>query len=359
MGWFFSRQLIDPSVVGANSFQYTVVKSNLDTVIVSGSFAPSPGAPQPEQFNTMTRPGGEVYRIRFMDRRDDGDLQYSLGAATPPVRMKSGDKIGLVRVDDPKSFAGLDFSNIKYDSDLGPISAWFIPSTGTTWAVLVHGRYGGPGVRNGLLQVARLLHEQSMPIVLPLIRNDVGEPTSPDGLYHLGDTEWRDVEAVMQYGIKRGAQRFILFGGSMGGAVVAQTLRRSNLSNRIAGLILDSAPLDWRAVVRNQANQRGIPEALAPLPIAAASVRAGINFDDLDMIANPPSSKPPTLLIHGDSDATVPVTISRRLAAEAPQIGWPTRYMEFPGAGHVQSQYSNPPRYNDAVTAFIKGLPLK
>ena len=39
---------------------------------------------------------------------------------------------------DPRSALGLPFTSVPVDGELGPMPAWLVPSTGRTWAIVVH-----------------------------------------------------------------------------------------------------------------------------------------------------------------------------------------------------------------------------
>ena len=125
--------------------------------------------------------------------------------------------------------------------------------------VLVHGRGGS---RREALRVLPALHERGHPALVVTYRNDEGAPASPDGYYHLGDTEWEDIEAAVQFARERGARRVVLFGWSMGAAIIAAMLDRSPEASAVAAVVWDAPLVDWRATLRQQARNRRLPTVL-------------------------------------------------------------------------------------------------
>jgi fermentation-respiration switch protein FrsA (DUF1100 family) len=83
------------------------------------------------------------------------------------------------------------------------------------------------------------------------------------------------------------------------------------------------------------------------------SRRIGIDFDRFDLRRRPPATRPPTLVIHSSADTAVPVAASRALAAAAPELGWPMRYLEVPDVEHTASWNADPAAYERAVAAFL------
>jgi len=279
------------------------------------------------------------------------------GVVRRPARPGPVPPVGPVMVDaglfDPDPSArGLAFATVPVPAPLGDCPAWLVPATGSTWLIAVHGR----GVdHRECLRVLPVPHRLGHPVLAISYRNDVGAPASPDGHYHLGDTEWQDLAASVEYALAHGATGLVLYGWSMGAAIIGAYLNRAPeaLLSPVRAVVWDSPMLDWRATLRLQASRRHLPPGLTPLATAITRRRIGIDFDQFDLVRRPPARRPPTLLFHGDADTAVPVATSRALAAEAPRLGWPLRYVEVPGAEHTANWNVDPARYESAVADFL------
>lgn len=274
-----------------------------------------------------------------------------------PLRAGLVPPVGPVMVDaglfdgDPGT-RGLSFETVRVAAPLGDCPAWLVPATGSTWLIAVHGR--GVDHRECLCMLP-VPHRLGHPVLAISYRNDVGAPASPDGHYHLGDTEWQDLAASVEYALANGATGLVLYGWSMGAAITGAFLNRAPeaLVSPVRAVVWDSPMLDWRATLRLQASRRHLPPGLTPLAIAVTSRRIGIDFDQFDLVRRPPTRRPPTLLFHGDADTAVPVRTSRALAAEARRLGWPLRYVEVAGAEHTANWNVDPAAYESAVADFL------
>lgn len=118
-----------------------------------------------------------------------------------------------------------------------------------------HGTDRGEGLR-----ILPTIVEQGFPSLVMTYRNDAEAPESPDGLYHLGQTEWRDLEAAADYALAHGAEDLILVGYSMGGAITCTFLRESVRADRVRGAILD-APASRLGRCTNPPSPRTRPTA--------------------------------------------------------------------------------------------------
>ncbi len=252
-----------------------------------------------------------------------------------------------VYVGNPGQSLGLAYSTVLVPDELGPMPAWFIPGRTHTWAIVVHGINGN---LEGDLHLAPVLHRDGLPALLISYRDDLGAPKSPDGLHHMGLTEWRDLAAAARYALAHGARRLILIGTSMGGAIVAQFMERSPLAAHVAGLILDAPALSWKAILSFNATEMGLPSFLA-LPVEwAIGARIDADWSSLDALAHPDDFHLPILLFHGTEDRTVPIATSDQLAKELP--GWVT-YYRVPQAGHAEAWNVDPALYEQRLTAFL------
>jgi hypothetical protein len=255
---------------------------------------------------------------------------------------------------DPGQALGLPFRSVGVPDPLGPMPAWLVPAAPgaplaarRTWAIVVHGHNDN---RQNDLRIAPTLRRAGLTSLLISYRNDLGAPQSPDGLYHLGETEWLDLQAAVRYALSHGAHRVVLVGYSMGGALVAQLMERSHLSRDVSALVLDAPVLDWRSVIEYNAEQIGLPGFLG-MPVEwMIDARANPDWDSLDALDHPEDFHLPILLFHSTEDELVPISTSDDFAAELPR--WVT-YYRVPVVGHTESWNLNPRLYDRRLQGFL------
>jgi len=70
------------------------------------------------------------------------------------------------------------------------------------------------------------------------------------------------------------------------------------------------------------------------------------------------SQVPPTLLIHGDADTTVPIGVGLDFYRRLQAAGVQSEFITFPGAGHADILFraltERPPRLFDSIVAFVR-----
>jgi alpha-beta hydrolase superfamily lysophospholipase len=255
---------------------------------------------------------------------------------------------------DPKQALGLTFRSVGVPDPLGPMPAWLVPATPKapaagrgTWAIVVHGHNDN---RQNDLRIAPTLRQAGLTSLLISYRNDLGAPESPDGLYHLGETEWIDLQAAVRYALNHGAQHVVLVGYSMGGELITQFMQRSRLSRHISALVLDAPVLDWRSLIEFNSEQVGLPGFLG-LPVEwMIDARVNPDWDSLDALKHPEDFHLPILLFHSTEDELVPISTSDDFAAELPR--WVT-YYRVPVVGHTESWNLNPRLYDRRLRRFL------
>lgn len=255
----------------------------------------------------------------------------------------------LVYVGSPAAL-GMPFSDVAVEGELGAMPAWRVPGRSSTWAIVVHGINSTP--QTGLRMVPAL-HRAGLPSLLITYREDLGAPASPDGLHHMGLTEWRDLEAAARYALAHGARRLVLAGYSMGGAIVSQFMQRSELAPRVAGLVLDAPVLDWEETISFNATEMGLP-GFSTLPVEwAIDARIAVDWESLEAARHPQAFQLPILLFHGLDDDLVPISTSDDFAAELPDR---VTYFRVPEAGHCEGWNVDPMLYERRLKAFLAGL---
>ncbi len=181
--------------------------------------------------------------------------------------------------------------------------------------------------------------------------NGQGAPASSDGLYHLGDTKWRDLEAEVRYALAHKANDVVLYGWSMGGGIVETFLRRSNDANRVRAVVLDAPALDWRATLDLAADERHLPGVLTFVAERIVAARLGLaNLDPIDALRGSAQLRAPTLLFHGTEDTVVPIGPSDAFARARPDL---VTYIRVAGADHTQEWNVDPMVYTAALRSFL------
>ncbi|MFJ5778480.1 alpha/beta hydrolase [Streptomyces sp. NPDC093094] len=267
--------------------------------------------------------------------------------------LETGDHVWLtpnVHIGDPASALGLDHADIDVPGELGALPAWFVPGARDTWVIAVHGL---GTTRELAMNLMAFLHRLRFPVLALAYRGDLGAPRPPDGLNHLGESEWRDVDAAIRYAVRYGAQRVVLHGWSTGGTMCLHTAVRSAVRDRIRGLVLDSPVLDWQTTLRALAAARRTPAAVLPLAVRAAQGRTGLHGDPDRAVAEADDLAVPALVLHGPDDTVAPWRLSRRLAERRPGL---VSLHTVPNAPHGAMWNPDPTAYQEALRRFLTPL---
>ncbi|GGW63455.1 alpha/beta hydrolase [Streptomyces xantholiticus] len=251
---------------------------------------------------------------------------------------------------DPYAALGIAHSEVLVPGELGALPAWFVPGARATWVIAVHGL---GTTREHTMNVMDFLRDQQFPVLSLAYRGDFGAPRPPDGLGHLGDSEWRDLDAAVRHAVRHGAERVIVHGWSVGASMALHAAANSGLRDRISGVVLDSPVLDWEATVRALAAARRTPAPLLPLAVRAAQGRTGAHGDRLAEAVDPQSLGVPTLIFHGPDDSLAPWHRSRQLAAHRPEL---VTLHTVPRAPHGAMWNADPKAYEEVLRRFLTPL---
>ncbi|MEV0626296.1 alpha/beta hydrolase family protein [Nonomuraea wenchangensis] len=262
---------------------------------------------------------------------------------------------GNVPPGDPEVAWGIGFTETMVPTELGPAPAWQVPGKGDTWVVAVHGQNGR---RKAQLKILPVVHRLGLPFMAVSYRNDEGAPPSPDGLLHLGDSEWRDLEAALRHAQTMGARRFVLYGTSMGGQIVGQFLARSPLAGLVDRVIMDAPMIDVRMTGEQGARNNGLPGFVAGLSALVTRWRTGVDTDRLSLIRHPPGTRPPLLLIHTVPDTDHPIQEAYGLVETGRRLHWQIQFEPFPAGAHTEAWNVDRARYDRLVGDFLAGCAL-
>jgi pimeloyl-ACP methyl ester carboxylesterase len=253
---------------------------------------------------------------------------------------------------------GFPHENVTVPTPVGGAPAWLIPAEGGSdhWALHVHGRATR---RPETLRGVPVFREAGFTSLVVSYRNDEEAPPSADRRYALGDTEWEDLEAAIRFAVDRGARQIVLVGWSMGGAVVLQTVLRSELAPLVRGIVLDSPVIDWALTLNFQGDARRLPRRVergafgilaAPWGRVLTGLQTPIDFARLNVLERAQELTVPMLLLHSDDDGFVPSAGSRQLAAARPDL---VTLVPFAVARHAKLWNYDRNRWNGSISSWL------
>ncbi|MCB8932467.1 MAG: alpha/beta hydrolase [Fimbriimonadaceae bacterium] len=213
-------------------------------------------------------------------------------------------------------------------SDGVRLHAWWMPAKDARLTLLfAHGNGGNITTRR---DVAIGLRKLGMNVLLFDYRGygrSEGSP-SESGLY-------LDAEAALAFLKEKGipSQRVVLFGESLGTAVVAEMAVR----HKAAAIILESPFTNIPDMAR----------LIVPIPMGWALSHR------FDTLRKAPRFQSPLLVIHGTDDDLVPYEFGQRVFQSAPQ---PKRFFGVGGAHHNDVVETAGPRFTNEIQAFLDSI---
>ncbi|WP_175538660.1 S9 family peptidase [Arthrobacter sp. cf158] len=261
---------------------------------------------------------------------------------------------------------GLPYQDVLIPVENGVAPAWiFDPPAAAKapggWAIHIHGMGGN---RAGTLRGIPVARRLGLTSLVVSFRNDGDAPPSYDGRYNLGQGEWRDVEAGINYAISNGAERIVLFGWSLGAAIALQTAALSPNSLRVAGMVLDAPVFDWRTTLAANAKAAGLPRSLVHLGFIilqsktlrwVTGLAEPICLDSLDWLARATELDIPVLVLHGEKDDTTPFEASKKAASLRPDL---VTLVEFESEGHSLEWNVDSEKWERSVEEWFRGHPM-
>lgn len=266
--------------------------------------------------------------------------------------------VGDVARIDPDAFSGdplsahrIAWEDLITPSEIGPHPGWFIDGRRSTWVVFVHGK--GNDRLEEALRIIPSLVEQGFPVAVISYRNDIGATKSDSGMRMWGLEEWRDVDAAIQLGQRKGARDFVIVGSGFGASVVSTFLHESDQIGAIRGVVYDSPVVDLERVVQRWSSDIGTPAPIAWLGRRLATVRFGMEWDLLDQIDRSAEFDVPVLVLVGGED---PVSYPADIESFADALGDLAEIHRFEQAGHTDLWNIDSQRYEATIESWLSGI---
>jgi len=354
-GWAIARRLTAP--VGPRTFDLTVRgvehDGNGDLIVL-------------DRTDQTTAPG--IYNLWFEhDRWAQLSAEITDHGPTRVARRITGTTSGFTpKAGDHASWSGIYYAtpadaglharDITLTTPAGPCPDWRIDGEPSTWAIHIHGL---GSTRAGTLRGVLAATELGYTSLVVNYRNTAEGPRVGAGRSTLGDAETIDVDEAIGYAVRRGAQRVVLFGWSMGAAIALRLVDHPRHQGLIAALVLDSPVLNWAEVIKANSARSGLPAAAGHLaipwltltPLArAVGLPGGIPLRSFNWTARTADLATPTLILHGTRDDSVPIRLSQALRAARPDL---IELHTF-HAGHTLCWNSDPGRWQRTVTTWLK-----
>ena len=224
---------------------------------------------------------------------------------------------------------------------------YFVKENAPT-SILVHG-YKGNGIRDFSGGVNEVIKRENNVLVI----DHYGHNLSSGRNITFGVKEKYDVLRWIDYINKRNNNPDIyLYGISMGAATVLMC-SGLNLPTNVKAIIADSPYASIKEELKFFIKNMGLSfKLLYPFIFLSALIFARFNIRKGEVKNYLENNKLPILLIHGTTDDIVPVTNSRYLKEQFPNIN----YLEVEGAPHGLSYFVDYDRYAKELDKFLNQI---
>jgi uncharacterized protein len=357
-GWYLSGRIIDElRISGPSSVEY-----DTEIVLVEGGRITLERSEAIEKLEVdrdaimgLTWEGGYGQvgpALSFAGPTEVRELTV-LDGTPPPTGVAVADVDPFAYSTDPAR-VGFAYETVTYPSPLGELEAWLFPGERETWIVGVHGRNAD---RHEFLRLVDVTADLGYPTLLVRYRNDPGAPSSDGSLILLGQEEWQDVAAAVDFALDNGATGVVLVGASLGSGLVLAHLLEGDPAP-VQGAILESPNADFRETIRLRSGDAlpiggPVGDSLLGIGRAVTSLRTGLAFDRVDYVDRAGELTTPMLVFHGTADTTIPFEIGESLAAARPDL---VEFHPVEGGGHVRAWNEDPQAYATHVRGFLERI---
>jgi uncharacterized protein len=356
VGWYVSGEILDGLRVDAPQ----PIEFDTDVVAYTGSEItlerPDEAALQSDRDAVLGLRWDGGYGQVGPSRSFEGGTEvrpFELLEGAPPAVGERVDLDSFAFPTDPSTLWP-DVETVTYPSPLGDLEAWRFPGEGTTWLIGVH---GGGADRHEFLRLVDATADLAYPTLLVRYRNDPGAPATDGSLILVGQDEWEDVAAAIDYALANGASDVVLYGASMGAGLALGYLLEGD-AQVVRGAVLESPNADLRETVRLRSNEAlpiGGPIGASFLAAGRAVVwlRTGLDFDAIDYVARADELSTPVLLFHGTDDQKIPIAVGEAFADARPDL---VEFHPIPDGYHVRAWNEDPEAYASTVGRFLERI---
>ena len=382
VGWYFADRLVHVRPVRRKAYPTRVLALEEGHGHTHVTLTSTPSTRRPGSLILeWETPGGTRYaQLGPLLRGNSAGTVRELRETDAPLRLGQRVRASTIGRGTPAQ-RGMPHLELSIPGDHGPMPAWLVPpvtpahpvragaaqdgtptlaqAAGTDWVIVTHG-YGG--LRQDALRILpTLVGPQTgglsgglgLTALVITYRNAEGAPPTPERKHRLSAEEWQDLEAAVQFAVEHGARRILLFGFRLGAGISLAFLRYSRLADRVTALLLDSPPLEWRALITHHALRYRVPIPFVLSRVVAwlTVVKSKQDFDAVDHLSVRDTFHTPMLVVHGSIDKTVPVAQVESFVHARPDI---VEYHRFEGAQHERAWNQDPARYEAAVKTFVR-----
>ncbi|MDO5699267.1 MAG: alpha/beta fold hydrolase [Dermatophilus congolensis] len=353
-GWAIARRLTAPA--GPRIFDLAIREIEHDDETQQIVLDRTPQTTAKGIYNLWIDGGGWAQLSTEASDRGPAGIARTVAGTSPGLRLVHGDRAswsGIYCATPPE--AGLNARDITITTTAGPCPAWRIDGDPSTWAIHIHGL---GSTRAGTLRGAQVATELGYTSLVVTYRNTTEGPRVGTGRSTLGHTETADVDEAIGYAVRRGAQRIVLFGWSMGAAIALQLAARPRHDGLITALVLDSPVLDWTETIKANCARSGLPGGAGLLAIPWLStgplarmvgLPESIPLRRFDWIARAAELTTPTLILHGTRDGSAPIRLSQALQGRRADIVM----LETFDADHTLAWNTDPERWRAVVSGWL------